>query len=96
MACGLHVMIWTTPGWRTAVLTGKTVGRMNKRRELFFDTNCLLDIYHGRDRIKPYFDDVMAGGLRPYLSVISEAELWRGLRAGEVTKHEALLSQFVL
>ena len=43
-----------------------------------FDTGCLIDIYLGRERIKPYFDAL--GNKEPifYMSVITEAELWRG------------------
>jgi hypothetical protein len=59
---------------------------MSDHRELFFDTGCLLDIYHGRERIRPYFDEIMGGQVRPFLSVLTEAELWRGLRAGGFAK----------
>lgn len=69
---------------------------MSDRRELFFDTGCLLDIYHGRERIRPYFDEVMSGEVRSYLSVITEAELWRGLRVGEIARHEALFHHFTI
>jgi predicted nucleic acid-binding protein len=67
-----------------------------KKRELLFDTGCLLDIYHGRERIKPYFDAILMETLTAYLSVITEAELWRGLRIGEIARHEALLQQFTI
>ncbi len=66
---------------------------MNK--ELLFDTNALIDVYKGRQRIWPYFEAILNHEINPYLSVISEAELWRGLRVGEVEKHHALLTQFV-
>ncbi len=69
---------------------------MSKPRELFFDTSCLIDIYHGHERIKPYFEAIIASELQPYLSVITEAELWRGLRAGEVTRHETMLNHFII
>lgn len=84
------------PGWPTAVPAGKVTGRMHNTGDLFFDTGCLLDIYHGRERIRPYFDEMMGGGVRPYLSVITEAELWRGLRPGEVARHEALFVRFTI
>lgn len=61
--------------------------------ELLFDTNCLIDIYHGRERIRSYFEVVRDGTTRGYLSVITEAELWRGLRTGEIHRHESLISQ---
>lgn len=83
-------------GWQTAVPFGTVTGKMNKLPDLLLDTGCLLDIYHGRERIRPYFDEIVAGKVRPYLSVITEAELWRGLRAGEVARHESLLSLFTI
>lgn len=64
--------------------------------ELLFDTNCLIDIYHGRERIWSHFEAVRDGQTSGYLSVITEAELWRGLRTGEINRHEALISQFTL
>ena len=61
-----------------------------------FDTGALIDIYHGRERVKPFFDQLIEpdGGLTAYVSPISEAELWVGLRAHELERHEALLSFF--
>lgn len=56
------------------------------------DTGALIDMYRGRERIRPYFDALSTAGA--YVSVISEAELWRGLRPGEVAAHEALLNYF--
>ena len=69
---------------------------MSKQREWLFDTGCLIDIYRGRDRIRPAFDGILAGEITPYMSVITEAELWRGLRAGELEKHQALVAQFTI
>lgn len=69
---------------------------MSKSRELLFDTNCLIDIYWGRQRIRPTFDDILSGELSPFMSVIAEAELWRGLRAGELEKHQALIGRFTI
>lgn len=60
-----------------------------------FDTGALLDIYHGRDRIRPYFDRLLADLPLAYISPITEAELWRGLRPDEVERHETLLAFFV-
>lgn len=57
-----------------------------------FDTGALIDIYRGRERIRPYFDALAE---RPaYISVVSEAELWLGLRPDETERHEALLRYF--
>jgi len=67
---------------------------MSQPRELLFDTTALVDIYRGRTEIKPLFDAVVAGELRPYISVITEAELWRGVKLEEMELHEALLSHF--
>ena len=66
------------------------------RKELLFDTNCLIDIYRGRERISPFFQAILEQELVPYISVITEAELWRGLRVGELEKHELLLTHFVI
>lgn len=61
-----------------------------------FDTGALIDIYHGRERVKPFFEQLIEpdGGLTVYVSPVSEAELWLGLRAHELERHEALLSIF--
>jgi len=61
-----------------------------------YDTGCLIDIYLGRARIRPYFDQLGTGNIIPYLSVITEAELWRGLRVGEYERHAALINQFTI
>lgn len=66
------------------------------KQQWLFDTNCLIDIYLGRERIKPYFDDILIGEITPYISIISEAELWRGLRIDELDKHHALVAQFTV
>lgn len=64
--------------------------------EWLFDTGALIDIYLGRGRIKPFFDQLVNGERAGFVSVISEAELWRGLRPGEIERHQALLAQFTL
>lgn len=64
--------------------------------EWLFDTGALIDIYLGRGRIKPYFNQLLQGELVAYASVISEAELWRGLRPGELDKHQAVLARFMV
>jgi len=65
---------------------------MSQPRELMFDTTALVDIYRGRTEIKLLFDGVVTGQLQPFISVITEAELWRGVKLEEVELHEALLS----
>ncbi|WP_374688845.1 PIN domain-containing protein [Promineifilum sp.] len=62
-------------------------------RPYLFDTGALIDIYRGRQRIAPYFEALAEQAA--YLSVLSEAELWRSLRPGEIERHEALLARFV-
>jgi predicted nucleic acid-binding protein len=68
---------------------------MTKTTELLFDTNALVDIYRGQVSIKARFDAILDGSLLPYVSVITEGELWRGLRPDELERHELLLSQFI-
>ena len=68
---------------------------MAKTAELLFDTNALVDIYRGQTIIKSYFESILDGSLMPYISVITEAELWRGLRPEEVERHELILDQFI-
>jgi predicted nucleic acid-binding protein len=68
---------------------------MTKTAELLFDTNALVDIYRGQVSIKAHFESILDGSLLPYVSVITEAELWRGLRPDELERHEILLSQFI-
>ena len=60
-----------------------------------FDTGALIDIYRGRPRIRPFFDDLLSEAVTAYVSPVSEAELWFGLRPGEQEQHEALLNFFI-
>jgi predicted nucleic acid-binding protein len=62
---------------------------------MLFDSNALIDLYRGRPTVRPYLDALLSDNLMAYLSVITEAELWRGLRAHEVERHKALLSLFI-
>lgn len=59
-----------------------------------FDTGALIDIYRGRSRIQPYFNALIEGRPAAFISVVSEAELWQGLRQDELSRHDALLSRF--
>jgi predicted nucleic acid-binding protein len=68
---------------------------MTKTAELLFDTNALVDIYRGQASIKAHFESILDGSLISYVSVITEGELWRGLRPDELERHELLLSQFI-
>lgn len=62
-----------------------------------FDTGALIDIYHGRERVRPYFNRLLepGEGFTAYVSPITEAELWLGLRPDELPRHEALLAYFI-
>jgi len=60
--------------------------------EWVFDTVALIDYLCGRPGIRPYFEAVLNGQATGAYSTISELELWQGLRPGEETRHEALLS----
>jgi predicted nucleic acid-binding protein len=64
-------------------------------QEFLFDSTALVDLYRGQATLRPYLDALIARDLAGYVSVISEAELWRGLRADEVKRHEALLALFI-
>ncbi len=65
-------------------------------RELLFDSTALVDLYRGQAALRWLLDALVAGDIAGYVSVITEAELWRGLRADEVERHEALLSLFTV
>ncbi len=67
---------------------------MQTESSLLFDTSAIIDLYRGRTEIRHRLDAVIAGDLAGYISVITEAELWRGLRVDEMRRHEALLSFF--
>ena len=68
---------------------------MTRKTELLLDTNALVEIYRGQASIKSHFESILNGSLMPYVSVITEAELWRVLRSDELERHELLLSQFI-
>ncbi|MDQ3004434.1 MAG: PIN domain-containing protein [Chloroflexota bacterium] len=68
---------------------------MANQPELLFDTTALIDIYRGKEGVKSYFDLILDGALISYISVITEGELWRGLRAEEVERHLLIIEQFV-
>ena len=61
---------------------------------LLFDPGARIDIYRGRAMMRARFQNVVEGTLIAYLSVISEAELWRGIKPVEIERHEAILAYF--
>ena len=82
----------------TGTAAGTDQGRRReeaKHQSLVFDTPALIDLYRGKTGIRPFFEALLDGRLTAFISVVTEAELWRGLRADEVERHEALLSSFV-
>jgi predicted nucleic acid-binding protein len=60
-----------------------------------FDTGAVIDIFHGRARVRSFFDGLISGAAMAYVSPLTEAELWLGLRPNEQVRHEALLSLFI-
>ena len=68
---------------------------MTNATELLFDTTALVDIYRGHTAVRHHFDAVLVHDILPYISVITEAELWRGLRTEELERHELILAQFI-
>ncbi len=68
---------------------------MAEQAELLFDTTALIDMYRGKSGIKKYFELLLDGSLLPYVSVLTEAELWRGLHADEVERHELVIERFI-
>ena len=60
--------------------------------EWIFDTVALIDYFCGRPGARPYFEAILNKKATGAFSTISELELWQGLRPGEETRHEALLS----
>lgn len=67
---------------------------MKSEMGYLFDTGALIDIYRGRSRIQPYFNALIEGRPAAFISVVSEAELWQGIRQDELSRHDALLSRF--
>ena len=57
-----------------------------------FDSVALIDYYHNRPAVVPYFEMALNGQATGAFSTITELELWQGIRAGEEERHEALLA----
>ena len=68
---------------------------MAEAAALLFDTGALIDIFRGRPNMRPRFQAVIGGKLIGYVSAVSEAELWRGVKPAETERHEAILSYFI-
>jgi hypothetical protein len=61
-------------------------------RDWLLDSVALIDWFCGRSGVAPFFEEILDGTSRGAFSTISEIELWQGLRPGEETDHEAMLS----
>ena len=57
-----------------------------------FDSVALIDYYHNRTAVAPYFEMILNGQATGAYSTITELELWQGIRAGEEERHEAMLA----
>lgn len=82
-----------TSGWSVAGGFGAASGPVPEG-ELLFDSTALVDLYRGQAALRPYLDALIADDLGGYISIITEAKLWRGLCTDEVERHEVLLSLF--
>ena len=69
---------------------------MARARELLFDTHSFLDVYQGRLQVRYYFDAFLTGDVIPYMSVMTEAEIWRRLEADDVDRHQAFIERFTM
>jgi hypothetical protein len=60
------------------------------------DTDVAIDHFHGHQAAQDYFAETLAAGEVLAVSVVTLTELLAGLRPGEETRTEKLLSLFVL
>jgi predicted nucleic acid-binding protein len=60
--------------------------------DYLLDTTVFIDYFRGRQEALTYFNAIFNGEVSGAFSVITEAELWEGLRPGEEQAHEQLLS----
>ena len=63
-------------------------------RSLLLDSTALIDLYRGRRSLLSLLEDLLQGEVLAFYSVISEAELWRGVQPHEIDRHKALLDCF--
>ncbi len=62
-------------------------------REYLFDTTVLIDNFRGKAVVAPFVQPVLAGTVVAWFSVITEAELWAGIKnASEQARYEALFA----
>jgi len=60
--------------------------------DYLLDTTVFIDYFRGRQEALTYFDAIFNSEASGAFSVITETELWAGLRPGEEQQHETLLS----
>jgi predicted nucleic acid-binding protein len=60
------------------------------------DTDIVIDHFHGHQAALEYFAEAIAAGETLAISVVTLAELTSGLRTGEETRTEHLLSLFTV
>jgi predicted nucleic acid-binding protein len=65
-----------------------------REHALLLDSSALIDLYRGREPVRRIAEATFDRQLLAYFSVISEAELWRGVQPHELGRHEALLAYF--
>jgi tRNA(fMet)-specific endonuclease VapC len=59
--------------------------------DYLLDTTVIIDYFRDREEAVAYLESILNGEASGAFSVITEAELWEGLRSGEEEKHEAIL-----
>jgi predicted nucleic acid-binding protein len=61
--------------------------------EYLFDTTVLVDNFRGKSVVVPFVQPILDGTATVWFSVITEAELWAGIKSPyERVRYEALLS----
>lgn len=60
--------------------------------EYLFDTTVLVDNFRGKNVVVPFVQPILDGTTTVWFSVITEAELWAGIKSSyEQVRYEALL-----
>lgn len=59
--------------------------------DYLLDTTVFVDYLREKEGAEAYFEPIFKGEVSGAFSVITEAELWEGLRSGEEERHEAIL-----
>lgn len=59
--------------------------------DYLLDTTVFVDHFRDAKGAEAYFEPIFDGEVSGAFSVITEAELWEGIRTGEEERHEAVL-----